>query len=82
MEKVEEEEGELQKMNILNKKSFLGEAKSIFPIFLRSFFWWNKKSSGHNPAGYYMFEINNRNTRTSCEIFSKLTIKAPEHNSK
>ena len=30
------------------------------------------------PAGNYMFNINNRNTRTRCEICSKLTIKIPE----
>ena len=29
-------------------------------------------------AGNYMFKVNNRNTRTRCEICSKLTIKAPE----
>ena len=26
----------------------------------------------------YMFKVNNRNTRTRCEICSKLTIKTPE----
>ena len=32
-------------------------------------------------AGNYMFKIKNRNTRTRCEICSKLTIKTPEqHN--
>ena len=30
------------------------------------------------PAGNYMFKVNNKNTRTSCEICSKLTIKTPE----
>ena len=30
------------------------------------------------PAGIYMFKVNNRNTRTRCEICSKLTIKTPE----
>ena len=25
-----------------------------------------------------MFKVNNRNTRTRCEIWSKLTIKTPE----
>ena len=25
-----------------------------------------------------MFKVNNRNSRTSCEIYSKLTIKTPE----
>ena len=29
-------------------------------------------------AGNYMFKVNNRNTRTWCEICSKLTIKTPE----
>ena len=31
-----------------------------------------------NPANIYFFKINNRNTRKSCEICSKLTIKTPE----
>ena len=26
-----------------------------------------------NPAGIYMFKVNNRNTRTRCKICSKLT---------
>ena len=30
------------------------------------------------PAGIYLIEVNNRNTRTMCEICSKLTIKIPE----
>ena len=30
------------------------------------------------PAGIYLFKVNNRNTRTTCEICSKLTIKTPE----
>ena len=30
------------------------------------------------PAGNYMLKVNNRNTRTRCEICSKLTIKTPE----
>ena len=28
-----------------------------------------------NPGGNYMFKVNNRNTRTRYEIWSKLTIK-------
>ena len=31
-----------------------------------------------NPVGIYLFKVNNRNTRTKCEIYSKLTIKTPE----
>ena len=30
------------------------------------------------PVGIYLLKINNRNTRTRCEICSKLTIKTPE----
>ena len=31
-----------------------------------------------NPAGNYLFKVNNRNTRTRCQICSKLTIKIPK----
>ena len=31
-----------------------------------------------SPADNYMFKVDNRNTRTRCEICSKLTIKTPE----
>ena len=40
-----------------------------------------KTKNGHlrlNPAGIYLLKVNNRNTRTRCEICSKLTIKTPE----
>ena len=30
------------------------------------------------PAGIYLLKVNNRSTRTRCEICSKLTIKTPE----
>ena len=30
------------------------------------------------PAGIYLLKVKNRNTRTRCEICSKLTIKIPE----
>ena len=36
------------------------------------------KVSLNNPAGIYLLKVNNRNTRTRCEICSKLTIKTPE----
>ena len=29
-------------------------------------------------VGNHMFKVNNRNSRTKCEICSKLTIKTPE----
>ena len=30
------------------------------------------------PVGIYLLKVNNRNTRTKCEISPKLTIKTPE----
>ena len=30
------------------------------------------------PAGIYLLKVNYRNTRTRCEISSKLTMKIPE----
>ena len=30
------------------------------------------------PANIYLFKVNNRNPKKSCEISSKLTIKTPE----
>ena len=35
-------------------------------------------SIGRKPAGIYLLKINNRNSRTRCEICSKLTIKTAE----
>ena len=35
-------------------------------------------TNNNNPAGNYVFKVDNRNTRTRCEICSKLTIKTPE----
>ena len=32
----------------------------------------------HYPACFYKLKVNNKNTKTSCEICSKLTIKTPE----
>ena len=34
--------------------------------------------SGHYPVNIYLFKVNNGNTWTIHEIFSKLTIKTPE----
>ena len=39
---------------------------------------YSTNECGRNPTGNYMFKVNNRNTRTRCEICSKLTIKTPE----
>ena len=31
-----------------------------------------------DPAGIHLLKVNNRNTRTKCEVCSKLKIKTPE----
>ena len=31
-----------------------------------------------NPAGNCMFKVNNKNTKTKCEVCSNLKIKTPE----
>ena len=35
-------------------------------------------SNNYNPVGIYLLKVSNRNTRTKCEICSKLIIKTPE----
>ena len=37
-----------------------------------------EKVAKEYPAGIYLLKVNNRSTRTRCEICSKLTIKTPE----
>ena len=39
-------------------------------------FWWLCMLL-HRPAGIYLLKVNSRNTRTMCEICSKLTLKTP-----
>ena len=36
---------------------------------------WKETPKQNVSAGNYMFKVNNRNTRTRCEICSKLTMK-------
>ena len=38
----------------------------------------SQEPEGTYPVGIYLLKVNNRTTRTRCEIFSKLTIKTPE----
>ena len=55
----------LDKLQYFNCKN--GGTKIQRPIKIRTF-----------PAGIYLLKVNNRNTRTRCEICSMLTIKTPE----
>ena len=45
-------------------------------LFMQQHETWRCKKP--NPASNYTFKVNNRNTRTRCEICSKLTRKTPE----
>ena len=56
--------GTLYKISLLPAKLISAEANELLCL--------------HNPAGNYIFKAGNRNTRTRCEICSKLTIKTPE----
>ena len=49
--------------------------RNTFRYFTRLF---SKKWLLLYPAGIYLFNVSNRNTRKRCEICSKLTIKTPE----
>ena len=40
--------------------------------------FWLFKWRRRYPVDIYLLKVNNRNTRTRCEICSKLTIKTPE----
>ena len=40
--------------------------------------FWVRNRKRRIPVGIYMFKVDNRNTRTRCEICWKLTIKTPE----
>ena len=49
--------------------------KTTNKIISRLNFLLKKKHFFDAPAGIYLLKVNNRNTRTRCEICSKLTIK-------
>ena len=56
--------------NVVEKRNMNGMRLNI----LRGFSFQNR----FNPTGICLIKFNNRNTRTMCEIYSKLTIKTPE----
>ena len=70
-----ETEHEEEHINKLNKqKKFVRSRKHLN----KKQFFFCYRCGSDNPVGNYMFKINNRHTRTRCEVCSKLTIKAPE----
>ena len=61
--------------------NYLLSSPKLLPLFLLFscllFIFFHKKDIVY-PAGIYLLKVNNRNTRTRCEICSKLTINTPE----
>ena len=66
--------------------SAIFKPKEEFFFFEKNMYWISSKAQvgkldqqwQMSPAGIYLLKINNRNTRTRCEIRSKLTIKISE----
>ena len=54
---------------------FLRSQKSLFSPTLYRGLFSNRIMNGSHPVGIYLLKVNNRNTRTRCEMCSKLTIK-------
>ena len=65
----------LVKKNLDVKNSLMcGGSKYLCPLQFSS----NYSNCIIFPTANYMFKVNNRNTRTRCELCSKLTINTPE----
>ena len=63
---------------MLPKCQFLKILVKINPHEIIKIFFYIYFTPRYNPADNYMLKVSNRNTRTKCEIFSKLTIKTSE----
>ena len=57
---------------------FIFELLSIFMAIINIAKLELINATDNCPAGIYLLKVNNKNTRTRCEICSKLTIKTPE----
>ena len=64
-----------QLLNMLSCK-LVTEQSSKWTLVAKSISWILEKKSF--PAGIYLLKVNNRKTRTRCEICSKSTIKTAE----
>ena len=70
-------------LQYLNRQFLLSSKNTFIIIHINtSFFIHNLITSnflkGQFPVGIYLLKVNNRNTRTKCEICSKLTIKTQQ----
>ena len=69
-------------MNCLRRTLNSSESSQLLKLkyFLKNIFYKNlltKPCKSIFPANIYLFRVSNRNTRKTCEICSKLTIKMP-----
>ena len=64
-------------LSLFNKVADLQALWSLWNCGASKYFMKALRIFGNSPA-CYMFKVNNRNTRTRCEICSELTIKKPE----
>ena len=62
-ERLQEAEGQIDEL----KEQVLVSVITYWPTVMETY-----------PVVIYLFRVNNRNTRTRCEICSNLTIKTPE----
>ena len=70
-------------LGVVAMKDFTDPYLKRFELVLCSFNYYLMSSLffiTNIPDGIYLLKVNNRTTRTSCEICSKLTIKIPEKN--
>ena len=65
-------------LDIRKRKEIRSLKKNIKTIQMPSSQVSGKKKFMQSPVGIYLLKVNNRNTRTRCEICSKLTTKTPE----
>ena len=59
-------------------RSFLTSIHNPSKIVLNYRLVWKNERLFADPASIYLFEVNNSNTRTLCDMCSKLTIKSLE----
>ena len=70
--------GIYQSIIIINNRGFQGQCKISLTKNNNCHNSWQQFAISWS-AGIYMLKVNNRNARTSCEIWSKLTVVNFEH---
>ena len=66
-------------LNLSFQRYYKNCLKNCFFCTLRYNFLLNAGTLSNFPADFYIFKINNKSIRTTCEICSKLTIKTASY---